>query len=308
MPESVVPQRSPMPLPPEVAFATPGAIVVIDEAGRLRDRSPRARLDPELGALSIGAHVPTQVIASADVRRFVHEGSALDALWFSRGEAAPQGGLGEREFGAMLLRLRNVVSIVVASLDTEDMVGSGPASTQLGTTLRRETDRLVDALSALAHAFGPVGARSFVDLELALRRALDVSRGAAKRRSVALRLEGARDARRGRTGDEALVQAAILALLTNAIEASPAGGEVRVVAEAGPSSVTLTVEDDGPGLVAPTRGELGGPFASSKRGGVGLGLSVARRAAFLHGGELHVATRPRGTGVSATMWLPTAPS
>lgn len=294
------------PLPPEVEYSTPGAVLVVDDGGRLRDRSPRAAQDPELGAISIGAMVPQAVLDRASIRRLVQEGSALDALWYAQGDAAPSAGVSERDFAAMLHRLRNVVSVLVASLDTEDMIGAGPASTQIGSTRRREVDRLVDALGTLGHAFAPSAARSFVDLELVMRRAIDALRGAAKRRGVTLRLEGARDARRGKLGDEALLEAALAALVSNAIDASPSGGEVRVRALGSSAAVTLSIEDDGPGMLPPPRGEVGTPFASSKRGGLGLGLVVARRAAFVHGGELRVATREGGTGVLATLWIPTA--
>ncbi len=295
------------PLPPEVEVSTPGGVLVVDDAGRLRDRSPRCMADTELSELAIGAVVPSALLATADARRFVHDGTPIDALWFARGEQAPEGGLDEREFATMLHRLRNVVSVLVASMDAEEMVSDGPISTQLGTTRRREADRLVDALAGLGHAFAPVGARSFVDLEQVLRRVLDSMRGAARRRGVQLRFEGARDARRGRTGDEALLDAGIRALVTNAIEASKADGEVRIRVEGGPSSVAVHVEDDGPGLIGAARGELGAPFATSKRGALGLGLSVARRAAFVHAGELRVATRAALDGTTATFWLPTAP-
>lgn len=300
------PAGAPAPLPPEVEVSTPGAVIVVDESGRLRDRSPRATHDPELGALSLGAAVPGALLETADERRLIHEGAALDAVWFSQGGAAPSGGLSERDFGVMLHRIRNLVSILVASLETEEMVGTGPVSTRLGTTHRRELDRLVEAVGGLGHAFGPVGGRAFVDLEQVLRRSLDSMRGGAKRRGVALRLEGARDARRGRSGDEGLLQSAIDALVLNAIEASHDGGEVRIRAEGSAAAVTITIEDDGPGLLAPTRGELGAPFATSKRGGLGLGLPIAKRAAFLHCAELRVATRAAGEGVTATLWIPTA--
>jgi hypothetical protein len=300
------PPGAPAALPPEIDVSTPGAIIVVDESGRLRDRSPRATHDPELGALSLGALVPGPLLDVANERRLVHEGTPLDALWFAQGGAAPSGGLSEKDFGVMLHRVRNLVSILVASLETEEMVGTGPVSAQLGTTHRRELDRLVDAVGGLGHAFGPVGGRSFVDLEQILRRSLDSMRGGAKRRGVMLRLDGARDARRGRSGDEGLLQAAIDALVLNAIEASRDGGEVRIRVEGSAAAVTITIEDDGPGLLAPTRGELGSPFATSKRGGLGLGLPIAQRAAFLHAAELRVATRSIGSGVSATLWIPTA--
>ncbi len=302
------PPGAPIALPPEVEVTTPGAVIVVDDTGRLRDRSPHATNDPELGALSLGASVPSALLDAANERRRVHEGVALDALWFSRGGRAPSGGLSEKDFGVMLHRLRNLVSVLVASLETEEMVGTGPVSAQLGSTHRRELDRLVDAVGGLGQAFGPVGGRAFVDLEQVLRRSLDSMRGGARRRGVTLRLEGAREARRGRSGDEALLQAAIDALVLNAIEASRDGGEVRIRVEGSTASVTIAIEDDGPGLLAPTRGDLGAPFGTSKRGGLGLGLPIAQRAAFLHGAELRVATRGIGKGVSATLWIPTAGS
>lgn len=303
-----LPPASVRALPPEVEVSTPGSVLVVADGGRLRDRSPNAAHDPELGAMDLGMLVPGATIDRAADRKFVHEGSALDALWFSRGEAPPSGGLTERDFGAMLHRIRNLVSVLVASLETEEMVGTGPVSARLGTTHRREMDRLVDSLTGLDHAFGPGGGRAFVDLELILRRSIDSMRGGARRRGVTLRLESARDARRGRTGDEALLQAALDAIVQNAIDASHDGGEVRIRAEGGPASVTLVVEDDGPGLLAPARGSLGVPFATSKRGRIGLGLSIAQRAAFIHGGELHIATREVDKGTTALLWIPTAAS
>ena len=294
------------PLPPEVELATPGAILVVDDSGRLRDRSPRAQNDPELGAPSLGDRLDASLIDRADGRLLVHDGSALDALWFSRGEPSPSGGLSERDFGAMLHRLRNLVGILVASLDTEDMLGAGPTSSRIGSTRRREVDRMVDVMGSLGHAFAPTGATSFVDLELVLRRTIDSLRGSAKQRDVQLRLDGARDARRGRSGDEALLAAGLHALVTNAIDVSKAGAEVRVRAEASAAAVTRTVADDGPGLLPPTAGDVGTPFCTSKRGALGIGLVIARRAAFAHGGELRVSTRPQGAGVSARLWLPTA--
>ncbi len=294
------------PLPPEVEVASPGAVLVVDEDGRLRDRSPRASVDPALGTLVIGELVPEAIQRGANAKRLVHDGSALDALWLSLGEPPPPSGLDERDFAAMLHRLRNVVGILVASLDTEDLVGSGPASSQVGSMRRREVDRLVDVVSTLGLAFGPSSARGFVDLELTLRRTLDALRGSAQRRDVQLRLEGGARARRPRTGDEPLLAAAIHALVINAIDASDAGGQVLMQVSEGPASITISVDDQGPGLLRPAKGEPGTPFQSSKRGGVGLGLVVAKRAAFVHGGELHVATRPAGRGVGALLWLPTA--
>jgi signal transduction histidine kinase len=59
----------------------------------------------------------------------------------------------------------------------------------------------------------------------------------------------------------------------------------------------LSLVDDGPGLPARARAHLFQPFAGSTReGGAGLGLAIARELAQAHGGDLVLAsTGPEGT-------------
>jgi two-component system OmpR family sensor kinase len=58
--------------------------------------------------------------------------------------------------------------------------------------------------------------------------------------------------------------------------------------------VTITVEDDGPGIPVAEREQVFAPFYRLDRsrdratGGFGLGLAIARKAVQLHGGSLHV--------------------
>ena len=71
--------------------------------------------------------------------------------------------------------------------------------------------------------------------------------------------------------------------------------------------VELRVSDHGPGAAPDLLPRLGQPFlrgtAARGGGGSGLGLSIAARAARLHGGELDLANRPGG-GFVATLRLP----
>lgn len=74
--------------------------------------------------------------------------------------------------------------------------------------------------------------------------------------------------------------------------------------------VHLRVEDRGPGVPPALLERLGQPFLrgdpARAGGGSGLGLSIAARAARLHGGELVLANRPGG-GLAATLRLPVQP-
>ena len=291
-------------LTPEEVVSTPGLVVVVDEHGLLRDRSPRAAEDPFLGLVNLTARLPLD--EKAEERRRVADAAPYEALWLSRGEAPITAGLGERDFGTMLYRLRNQLGVVLGAMDTEALVGDGPVSERLGGTRRREVERLVDASHALGFAFGPVGGRREVDPDLVVRRSMDTVRGRAQRLGVTLRLSLGRSARRRLSGDQSLLQAGVDALVANALDASREGGEIRVVVEPGPCSMTIAIEDDGPGLLAPEGAAPETPFVTTKRAALGIGLSVALRAAAVHLGELAVATRgPKGT--SAKLWLPVVP-
>lgn len=83
-------------------------------------------------------------------------------------------------------------------------------------------------------------------------------------------------------------------LLSNAIKFSPAGGCIRIRAEAGERDVTLEVCDEGPGLAAEDRPHIFEAFYQGRQPsaasvqGTGLGLSIARELALAHGGRLMV--------------------
>lgn len=69
----------------------------------------------------------------------------------------------------------------------------------------------------------------------------------------------------------------------------------------------LAVEDTGRGMDAATLARLGQPFYTTRAGGTGLGVLLARQVAEQHGGALSFTSTPwRGT--TATVTLPAWPS
>jgi K+-sensing histidine kinase KdpD len=103
-------------------------------------------------------------------------------------------------------------------------------------------------------------------------------------------------------GSESGVQAAVQALIHNAIMCAPARSEVRVSVERRNSEVVFAIEDDGPPLAQPywdTAFTLKGPSETKSRldgrYSRGLGLYVAGREASLCGVLLRVAQVPRGS-------------
>lgn len=86
--------------------------------------------------------------------------------------------------------------------------------------------------------------------------------------------------------DPDLIKGVLTNLLENAAEAARPGGTVRAATSATGERLNIEVHDSGPGLSAQARSSLFEPTISFKKGGMGLGLSIARRSALLCGGDI----------------------
>ncbi len=120
-------------------------------------------------------------------------------------------------------------------------------------------------------------------------------------------------------GDEDLLHRAVFNLALNAVQAAPQGGEVCIevqtltvdqiptgvndlVFEAG--AIAVRVSDDGPGIPVEIRDRLFEPFATTKPGGSGLGLSVVYRAIEAHRGLVLVDSGGDFAGTRITVLIP----
>lgn len=110
--------------------------------------------------------------------------------------------------------------------------------------------------------------------------------------------------------DRELVRRALDNVLRNAMRFSPHGGAIDIELRDAPERVSLTVRDYGPGVPDGALERIFEPFfrvdesRDSDRGGVGLGLSIARRAVSLHGGR--VTARNASPGLMVIIELPRA--
>jgi signal transduction histidine kinase len=111
--------------------------------------------------------------------------------------------------------------------------------------------------------------------------------------------------------DPGHLQQVLINLLTNAIEATPAGGRVDVTGSYRPDDgrpgVAIEVRDTGSGIPEDLLPKIFDPFFSTKaaREGAGLGLAICRDLVRSNGSEIQVASMP-GEGTTFTVWLPEA--
>ncbi len=174
-----------------------------------------------------------------------------------------------------------------------------------------EIRRLEDIVTSfLALGQTESGERAEVALHRVAEQALLVLRGELRRRGLRTELAS--------TGDDTVVvdqaglQGAIVNLLLNAADASPADGRIRLWTDAarGPTGepvVRLHVADEGQGVPAELRERIFEPFFTTKARGSGIGLPVARQLVEEHGGRLYSESRGAGQGAEFVIELPLAP-
>ncbi len=95
-------------------------------------------------------------------------------------------------------------------------------------------------------------------------------------------------------------------LVSNAIDFSPAGGEVEIDVDSGPAGVRVSVTDSGPGIAEAFKPKVFEPFEQEdggtqrKHGGTGLGLAISRAIIERHRGQLDFESR---AGEGARFWF-----
>lgn len=99
-------------------------------------------------------------------------------------------------------------------------------------------------------------------------------------------------------------------LLNNAAKFTPRGGHVQLAARSEGDTVLIEVSDDGQGLAPDSLEQVFEMFsrasAVDSHGGLGIGLTLARRLAELHGGALWAESAGLGQGSRFTLRLPRA--
>ncbi|CAN5858367.1 hypothetical protein BH11MYX3_BH11MYX3_27030 [soil metagenome] len=91
-------------------------------------------------------------------------------------------------------------------------------------------------------------------------------------------------------------------LTSNAVEAMPDGGSLKVVIDRDGDHLVFSVTDNGPGIPAAVHARLFELFATGRKGGTGLGLAIVKRIVSDHRGEVTCETGP--TGTTFTIRLP----
>jgi PAS domain S-box-containing protein len=148
-----------------------------------------------------------------------------------------------------------------------------------------------------------------VDFPVIVKNALEAVQPAADAKGV--RLESILDPRAAPvSGDPERLQQVLWNLLQNAVKFTNRGGKVQVRLERVDSHVKVSVSDTGVGIPANFVRQIFEPFrqadASStrERGGLGLGLAIAKQLVEMHGGSIEAQSEGIGKGATLIVLLP----
>jgi diguanylate cyclase len=114
--------------------------------------------------------------------------------------------------------------------------------------------------------------------------------------------------------DRTRIEQLVSNLVGNAVQHTAEDGRITVRVAAEHGEVALTVADNGAGMDAETAARVfdlffqGHQDPDRKRGGLGIGLTLARRIVELHGGTLSAASDGPGRGATFTIRLPAVPA
>jgi signal transduction histidine kinase len=92
--------------------------------------------------------------------------------------------------------------------------------------------------------------------------------------------------------DRDRIQQVLLNLVLNGVQAMKRGGTLTIEAQPERERVAITVTDTGSGIPADVLPRIFDPYFTTRRGGLGLGLTLARRIVEAHGGTLDVESTP----------------
>jgi signal transduction histidine kinase len=150
--------------------------------------------------------------------------------------------------------------------------------------LKRVTDLIADLLT-LGRSTSVT--RTDIEVTSAMEPVVRLMDSTARKRQVTVRIVAEPRLPRVHADPDQLKQI-VLNLLLNAIEASPAGGEVTLRLRRTATDVVCEVQDQGAGIPADQLENIFEPFFTTKETGTGLGLALVHQMVVEHGGAIAV--------------------
>jgi signal transduction histidine kinase len=210
--------------------------------------------------------------------------------------------------GGLAHEIKNPLSTVQLNLQLlhEDLLPENPAYSRLVNrleTVQKETSRLREILDDFLRYAGRITLdRKPTELNQLLDELIDFFSPQAALQRVQLRQRRS-DQPIMANIDPKLIKQAVLNLVLNGMHAMPNGGEMILAASQADGVAKIEIIDTGSGIPPETQAKIFQAYYSTKKGGTGLGLAMAKRIAEEHGGRLSVSSE-MGKGSDFAINLP----
>jgi signal transduction histidine kinase len=135
-----------------------------------------------------------------------------------------------------------------------------------------------------------------------VRTVVDLTSHNVQQQGIQLTLHIAPDLSPLECDPEQIIQV-LLNVTLNALQASPAGGQISISADRSENMILIRVSDEGNGIAEARLDKIFDPFYTTKEGGTGLGLAISYQILAQHGGGISVGRNP-GKGMTFTLTLP----
>lgn len=218
--------------------------------------------------------------------------------------------------------IRNPLGIIkgAAEMLNQKFAASQPAASELSGYISAEVNRLNALVSRFLDFARPSRLElKPVDIRQVMDRALEVAHHRYPESRVSVERQFAADVP-SVLADVQMCELVFTNLVLNAYEAmfpenntqnaAPAGVPKQKItvsvardSENGASGVVTVIQDSGPGVPEELREQIFNPFVSSKKTGVGLGLSIVAKIVDDHRGTIQLVSRP-GEGARFRVFLP----
>jgi signal transduction histidine kinase len=192
-------------------------------------------------------------------------------------------------FASILHDLRNPVATIYAGAEMLMTLDPTPSQVKrLAANMHHAAGRMRELLTDLASAtYGNRSTPEICDIREIIAAAAEAAAAAMDNQRVQILLDvpGQMQLPVARSRMKLM----FFNLITNALEAMPGGGEVRIGATRNRDCMLVAIEDTGPGIPHEIRHKVFEPFVTAgKENGLGLGLAFSRQAVLDHGGDMWV--------------------
>jgi signal transduction histidine kinase len=204
--------------------------------------------------------------------------------------------------------LRNPLASLRAAAQLVRRHPGAPSAGEHLDAIVEEVDRLDRRISHLLSFSRPAPYHPLAErVERLVENLLPAVAEPMRERGIDLQLELPRDLPAVRV-DPMQLEQALLELVSNALDAMPDGGRLRIGAEsrngeAPGGEVVIEIADTGPGIPAHVLPSVCEPFFTTRQEGTGLGLAIAKRYVEQNSGRLEIESSP-GSGTRVRVRLP----